>query len=288
MNSLFRNNILGALLLFSILSYGQEDKIDDRWKQLEERINYSPSGNEKGPNNKYSYPPNLRKIPSNNSPGGTVNNSPSNDEIKYSREKLYDNSTGGGVKQKIKDPSKSSLDDINSPDTDAPTFDPPDWNSPDFSQSNGTFWKVLLIIIGIAVLAFLVYHLFFKNAEKTENKIAPVDYSSDDIDPRKIKKSQLELDLEEAIQKEDFRTAIRIYYTMILKALIEKDLIIWEKKKTNLNYLFELQGRGEKQEFETSIRIFEWVWYGKHQPQPSEFSQVQNFFESFYKKLKGE
>lgn len=271
-----------------LFSLSQEEKIDDRWKQMEERISYGPSSKEKGPSNKYTSPPTLKSQPAKGTSGGTINKSPTNDQIKYSREKLYDNSTGGGVKQKIKDPNKTDLDDIDSPDTEAPDIDPPDWDGPDFSESDGTFWKVLLIIIGIALVAFILYHLFFRQTEKTDDKVAPVDYSSDDIDPRKIQKSQLELDLENAIQKEDFRTAIRIYYTMILKALIEKEWIVWEKKKTNLNYLLEMQKRSEKLEFETSIRIFEWVWYGKHQTKPNEFKQVQNFFESFYKKIKGE
>ena len=284
----WRNLILGILLFIPFITLSQEEKIDDRWKQMEERINYGPSGKEQGPSNKYTYPPTLRSQPSKSSSGGTINKSPTNDEIKYSREKLYDNSTGGGVKQRIKDPDKTDLDDIDSPDTEAPDIDPPDWDAPDFGESDGTFWKILLIIIGVALVAFILYHLFFKQTDKKVDKIAPIDYSSDDIDPRKIKKSQLELDLEEAIQKEDFRTAIRIYYTMILKALIEKRWIVWGKKKTNINYLLEMQKRSEKLEFETSIRIFEWVWYGKHQPQSNEFKQVQNFFKSFYNKIKGE
>lgn len=288
MISCCRNIILCLFLLTPLFSISQEEKIDDRWKQMEERINYGPSRNKIGPSNNYTYPPNLQSQPSQGSNGGTVSNSPSNDQIKYSREKLYDNSTGGGVKQKIKDPDKTDLDDIDSPDTEAPDFDPPDWDAPDFSESDGTFWKVLLIIIGIALVAFLLYHLFFRQTEKKVDKVAPIDYSSEDIDPRKIQKSQLELDLEEAIQKEDYRTAIRIYYTMILKALIEKNWIVWEKKKTNINYLLEMQKRSEKHEFETTIRIFEWVWYGKHQPKSNEFNQVQRFFESFYKRIKGE
>jgi hypothetical protein len=288
MISFCRNIILSLLLIVPFFSLSQEESIDDRWKQMEERINYGPSGNKQGPSNNYSYPPTLQSKTSKGTSGGTISNSPSNDEIKYSREQLYDNSTGGGVKQRIKDPNRSNLDDVDSPDTEAPDVDLPDWDAPDFSESDGTFWKVLLIIIGIALVAFILYHLFFKQTEKTEDKIAPVDYSSNDIDPRQIEKYQLELDLEDVIQKEDHRTAIRIYYTMILKALIEKDWIIWEKKKTNINYLLEMQKRSEKHEFETSIRIFEWVWYGKHQPKPNEFKQVQHFFESFYKKIKGE
>ena len=285
----WRNIILGFLLILPFVSNSQEQTVDDRWKQMEERINYGPSGNKQGPSNNYTYPPNLQQQPSQGtSGGGTINKSPSNDDIKYSREQMYDNSKGGGVKQKIKDPNKTDLDDIDSPDTEAPDIDPPDWDGPDFSESDGTFWKVLLIIIGVALVAFILYHLFFKQSEKTEDKIAPVDYSSDDIDPRQIKKSQLELDLEAAIQNEDFRTAIRIYYTMILKALIEKDWIVWEKKKTNINYLLEMQKRSEKLEFETSIRIFEWVWYGKHQPASNEFNQVQRFFQTFLNRLKSE
>lgn len=291
MNSYSRNIvflILAFLPTYFLFSQeNQEKNIDERWKQIEERINYGSSSKKTGPSDSRTIPPRLEDTPTDNY-GSQKTGQPTNEEIKYSRERLYKNSPGGGVNKKIKEDESNKFKDLETPESEAPKFDPPDWDSPDFSNSDGSFWKILLIIIGVLLLSILIYHLFIKNANKKEEKVAPVDYAYDELDPSTLTKSQIEIDLEQAIQQKDFRLAIRIYYTLILKALIEKNWIKWENKKTNLNYLLEMQSRHEKGDFETSVRVFEWVWYGKHEPKEEEFNTVQRFFKSFYNRLKGE
>tara|TARA_B100000508_G_scaffold141096_1_gene146872 strand:- start:106893 stop:107768 length:876 start_codon:yes stop_codon:yes gene_type:complete len=282
--------VIWTVLIVSSSVFSQEkDPVDQRWKQMHDRIEYFPSNSPEGPENRYNYPPNMREggqpAPSGNfSPG-----KPSDDDIVYSREKRYSGGSGSGVKKRIKEGDEDDLDDLSKPDTDAPDIDAPDWDGPNIERGDGTFWKVLFIIIGVILLAFIIYQLFFKGGSKKKDEgVAPANYDDEELDPSTIQRSQLEIDLDEAIANEDYRLAVRIMYTMILKALVEKRWIIWEKKKTNYHYLLEMNKRNERSDFDKSIRIFEWVWYGKNIPSSSEFKTVDSFYKKFLKQLQGE
>ena len=282
--------VFWSVLMFSGFICSQEaDPVDKRWKQMNERIKYGPSNNPDGPNNRYNNPPSMNEggVPTNSN--NFTPSKPSDDDIVYSREKRYNNGTDKGVERRIKDAEKDDLDDLSKPDTDAPDIDAPDWDGPDIDGESATFWKFLFIAIGVILLAFIIYQLFFKNANKSKDEaVAPANYEDEELDPSTIQRTQLEIDLDEAIEKEDFRLAVRILYTMILKELVEKNWIIWEKKKTNYHYLLEMNSKKEKGDFDKSIRVFEWVWYGKNIPNNDEFKTVHTFYQRFLTQLKNE
>ena len=285
MNSALLKHITLLLIVgLSFAPFAQENPVDQRWKQMNERIEYFPSNDPQGPENRYNYPPNMNEGGSTSSGGSFTPSQVSDDDIRYSREQRYPNGGGSqGVKKRIKDSESDDLDDLTTPDSDAPDIDPPDFDPS--IESDGTFWKVLFIIIGVVLLAFIIYQLFFKGKQTNDVAVAPANYHDDELDPSTIKKSQLEIDLDAAIAKEDYRLAVRILYTMTLKRLVEKNWIVWEKKKTNYNYLLEMNKRSERDDFDKSIRIFEWVWYGKNVPTEEEFKTVDRFYRKFIKHL---
>lgn len=281
--------VLWSVLMSGSIHAQNEDPVDERWKQMHDRIEYFPSNNPDGPENRYNYPPNMNEGGQPSSSNNFTPLKPSDDDIVYSREKRYSGGSNSGVKKRIKDSDEEDLEDLSTPDTDAPDIDTPDWDGPDIDRGDGSFWKFLFIAIGILLLAFIIYQLFFKGGNKKKDEgVAPADYHDDELDPSTIQRTQLEIDLDKAIEQEDFRLAVRIMYTMILKTLVEKNWILWEKKKTNYHYLLEMNKRQEKGDFDKSIRIFEWVWYGKNVPNKTEFKTVDSFYRRFLKQLTGE
>lgn len=281
---------LWSILMFSKVLFAQEvDPVDKRWEQMNQRIEYVPSNNPDGPVNRYSSPPNMNEGGSPLESRNYNPSKPSDEDIVYSREKRYNSGSEKGVERRIKGAEKDELDDLSKPDTDAPDIDAPDWDGPNLDGTSSSFWKFLFIAIGVILLAFIIYHLFFKNANKNKDiGVTPANYEDEDLDPSTIQRTQLEIDLDEAIEKEDYRLAVRILYTMNLKALVEKNWIVWEKKKTNYNYLLEMNTRKEREDFDKSIRVFEWVWYGKNIPEKPAFDNVLNFYQRFLKQLNNE
>lgn len=276
------------IALFSFVSVGQEpDAFQQRWEELNQGIKYTQSRNPKGPEKDYIAPQqfnenlhSLQKKP---------NKSLNDEDIVYSREKRFKEGTDKGVKKHIKSEESKNIKDLSTPDTDAPTIIPPNWNGPDFKFGNGTVFKYIFIIIAILLVVFLIYYFFFKNTGKSDDKIEGIIYdTANDINPETIQKSQLETDLDKAITTENYRAAVRIYYILLLKALIERNWIKWAKRKTNTHYLAEMVTQKEYENFKTAINMYEWSWYGKNKPSKETFDRFSVFYSEFLNRIKDE
>ena len=155
------------------------------------------------------------------------------------------------------------------------------------SSSSGTplssnFWKVLLIIV-VVIAVVAVLYLWLRNKKPSDTKIA-VDVE-DEWNPEVISKTELELKLEAAIDREDYRECIRIYFTFILKELIKKGWIRWKKEKTNHHYVIELAGREGSLSFMECVRIYDLVWYGEYHIDRDIFDMLQPALLNYYKSL---
>lgn len=268
--------------------YGQnKNSYEERWKQLNKGFKYEKSNGKKGPQKGFIYPSQLSE--EGTYKGNQHKSQPSQDNIIYSREKRYKNSDGNGVKQNIKKEKGHKLDDIKAPETEAPDVDFPDWEGPDWDLKDGKIFKVILIIIIIALLAFLIYYFLFKNKTKSNKTISTVDYNKEnDINPESLEENELTTELENAITNNDYRLAVRLYYVLLLKTLIELNQIKWEKRKTNMHYLIEMSNHKGHKKFSRAVLIYEWSWYGKNYPSERDFEMFSRFFNEFLKQLKDE
>lgn len=106
-----------------------------------------------------------------------------------------------------------------------------------------------------------------------------------DWNPEVISKTELELRLEEAVEREDYRECVRIYFTFILKELIRKGWINWKKEKTNYHYVLEMHKRENAAHFNECVRIYDLVWYGDYNIDQDIFGLLQPSFENYYKSL---
>ncbi len=140
------------------------------------------------------------------------------------------------------------------------------------------FMQVLLIIIGAALLAFVIYYFFMRFSIDEQGKKIEIEQ---DLPPMEIPKSELEKRLEAALASENYKEAVRIYFIFIIKGLSEKQWILWEKDKTNMYYLFEMRKRSQYDLFNQTVTIFEWVWYGNYTIEKEQF----NKWEITFKKL---
>ena len=68
--------------------------------------------------------------------------------------------------------------------------------------------------------------------------------------------------IDEALEKQEFRKAIRLVYLFALKKLNDEHFIDWKPGKTNHDYLDELTNDSVKNSFEELVYLFEYTWYG--------------------------
>lgn len=146
------------------------------------------------------------------------------------------------------------------------------------------FWSNFILIIVIIAFAALIFFLFF-NQMKDAKGNKKVHQDIDSIIPTEIPKTELELLLEKALAKEDYREAIRIYFIFIIRGLIQKGWIEWEKEKTNISYLREMTGKPYREEFESTVSVYEIVWYGEREISKEEYKLLEPRFKDLSQNL---
>jgi len=153
------------------------------------------------------------------------------------------------------------------------------FNSPSYEY----FWQyVILAAIG-ALVIWLLYKadflgsLFSKKAEQD-----PLAYQAI---PENIHELNFNDLIDKAIQQQNYRLAVRLYYLKSLKQLTDKELINWQPTKTNRRYVDELEKTHLKSDFERLTSEFEYVWYGEFAVSEVEFGLLKNQFQDFSKKI---
>ncbi len=273
--------------IFSTGFFAQQrkDAVESTWEKQQRDYKYVRSKNYKGPTNWYSdEPANINK----DTYSDETDNAQFQEGLKYNpkqierdRAKRFDEKSKGplSLEPTIKKPDPIEFPDIDPPEIDLPDVDLPDVDVPQVPLS---FWKTLLFILLFAALMLVVYY-YLKNKGQA-NRTVNLDVEND-WDPEIIPKTELELRLEKALQEENYREAIRVYFTMVLKELINKAWIHWKKEKTNYQYELELMGKPNQSDFKELVRIYNIVWYGEFALNPDSFRASQDLFLSYLKNI---
>lgn len=169
--------------------------------------------------------------------------------------------------------------------------DPIDTSDFDFDGSIFTgnwagFFRVFFFIIVIGLLAFIIIKLMGstaflsnKNVDKTGLK-----YSIEQVEEN-IHEADLEDFARHALDKKDYKLAIRLYFLQILKHLSTNNFIKWKRDKTNKEYVREMNGTDLFKEFRSLSRLFERVWYSDVNVQEHQFNRIRPKFLDFLKKI---
>ena len=150
--------------------------------------------------------------------------------------------------------------------------------SPPASPSNfwSGFFKFFLIALAVVIVAFIIANMvggegwtFTPTARKAPQKNA-IPITLENVEDN-IYESDLDRFIREALEKENYSQAVRLYYLAIIKELSLKRWIRWKKDKTNRDYIRELSNTDFQGSFRNVTRMFERVWYGKQKLDGSDF-----------------
>ncbi len=78
----------------------------------------------------------------------------------------------------------------------------------------------------------------------------------------------------EAIEQQQYRRAVRLYYLKCLKMLADEKMINWRIDKTNRDYQLELMGTEVESDFRKATYLFEYVWYGEFAVNKQNFQEL--------------
>lgn len=275
---------------FPLISWNQKNTGKDvrrKWHEITENHGFRKAKNYKGPASDGSvYPSNIEENQPLPSGSSSSRNMPykgipySTAQQRQGRRPGNPGAGPGGNGTLQRDPNVTPPEDIDVPEIDSPDIDAPDIDVPEVGSS---FWQTLGIILLIILLGVIIYYILKNRAPS--NPVVPFEPLDEDLNPATISKTELELRLEEAVARGDYKECVRIYFLFAMKELIQRRWIFWKKEKTNFHYIIEMQGRPGLREFEEIVNIYDLVWYGDYSISEADYNRMQPKLDAHYKTL---
>jgi hypothetical protein len=168
---------------------------------------------------------------------------------------------------------------------------PPKTIKPPLFQLPAGLMSVLMYAILAIIIVFILYQIF-KNAggfsfgkEKAKIKFDASEENPETENMDDISNNNFPNLIEKAKSEADYRKAIRFYYLWVLQKLSDKNLINWNKDKTDYDYFLELKNHSIKEDFSVNTYIYDYTWYGNLNPDKSQFDLAETIFMRTLNKL---
>jgi hypothetical protein len=145
--------------------------------------------------------------------------------------------------------------------------------------------KVLLWTIAGFFIVFIVYRLFlaegvFRRETKTANK-----ENAETDEPAIDAATDFSALINQALQNNNYRQAVRYQYLRTLHKLAEKNLLQTAPDKTNYQYVRELQNTPFQNNFASLTLNYEYVWYGGFDVGQELYRKIETGFTQFNQKI---
>lgn len=159
----------------------------------------------------------------------------------------------------------------------------PDYNPPSSDWINFQSPAVMYTIIGFAIilLAILLFKVIglsmnSKNAALKKSQVT-IDYENidehiHDVDLRSL----LEINIDEG----KYNIAVRLQFLEIIKKLSAMGFILWERQKTNGEYLSEVYNYSFISQLQSFARVYEYVWFGTYTLTTADFKEIEPQYNS--------
>ena len=152
-------------------------------------------------------------------------------------------------------------------------------------NTSDSFWFWFWIFAAVAAIGWVISRIlssesggFFRRSDAAALPEGPTL-----LDVENIEQIDLHALLDAAIIERRYRDSVRFMYLIALQRLSHREIITWDKHKTNREYLFEVRNydRNLVPPFSQVTSLFEWVWYGETALDEATFPYVRTSFDSF-------
>lgn len=93
------------------------------------------------------------------------------------------------------------------------------------------------------------------------------------------------MDLEEMIRDAekagDLRRAIRLHYLLVLRRLVDQDVLKWSPERTDRDYMRQVKDPALRSRFAHVALVFQWVWYGHAEVDAERYESIKRPFVEF-------
>ena len=130
------------------------------------------------------------------------------------------------------------------------------------ASEQGTAWQYFFYGLALLILAFAILQFFKMDVRglfSSQKKRPQMFYPSS---VEQIQARDFLLMADEALQLGNLRIAARMYYMHVLQMLDAQEIIEWQPRKTNQDYLYECRQSIFKPQFARLTYLFDYSWYG--------------------------
>lgn len=143
-------------------------------------------------------------------------------------------------------------------------------------------YLILLVVLG------LVVYLFVK-----------MDPGSAFLTPKRSEEAGLSLEedivryedipslVQNSVSQGDYRLAVRYHFLYILQQLSRKNVILYDKTKTDEDYLMEIKEAHLRERFEKVSQIYDFIWYGYFETGEASYHTVASKFRELEALIEG-
>jgi hypothetical protein len=147
--------------------------------------------------------------------------------------------------------------------------------------------KLLFWILAIGFLCFIVYSLFLKDGVfRKRSTVSPTANAKDaGVFDLQTPLSEIDRKIQEAVQQQNYRLAIRYQYIKNLHQLFHKQWATYAVDKTNFQYVQEISNADLREGFAQLTLHYEYVWYGEFAIDLDIYRELEKQFTHFYAKI---
>lgn len=162
-------------------------------------------------------------------------------------------------------------------------FQPIEVNTSEWDLSQQA--KLIILLVFIVFLVGLLVYFFLNKSASKDSLLSNENMAMMEIESRLIEVDPFQF-LQKTVAAEDYKTAVRLLYLMLLRELHLKKHIEWKKDKTNRDFLREMRPHSSYEHFKKLTLAYEIVWYGDSAIREDQFLKIKQQFDTFLLPLK--
>lgn len=132
---------------------------------------------------------------------------------------------------------------------------------------------IIVVVIALVVLSRGSLRRVFHGAPRGLGEVTAIEEDIRGLD--------LEAMIREAEQKNDLRRAIRLHYLLVLRKLVDQEVLKWSPEYTDHDYMRQVRDPGLRSRFAHVALVFQWVWYGSVDVDAERYASIKRPFVEF-------
>lgn len=145
-------------------------------------------------------------------------------------------------------------------------------------ENNWLKYIWLILIIGILIVVVILLYPYLRR--KWPSDVSAPLFDLHPENEQSLLMSDIQKMLNSALKAQDYQIACRCIYLGVLQNLIQQNLIVYRKDKTNMDYLHEMAGTEVEQSFRALTISFESVWYGGVRADQQKYEEMKELSEA--------